>query len=87
MKYARVTVDTNGRITQDSTLTLDDKTVPIPEQVPLGKGDHYSCAAPHRIGRVLVDEFGYKFASDFRDNIIDRKAAGYQLIPVEELME
>ncbi len=69
--YARITTDADGRICDESTLTIDGHTTPIPQRAEFG-----GRMAPRRIIEALAAR-GYQPATNYYDDLINT-AAGYE---------
>lgn len=63
MLLATITVDADGRLTDDSTLIIDGTTHPIPART-----GHAGTLAPARICQAIADA-GYRPATTYYDDL------------------
>lgn len=80
MATARLTTDLHGRLTDESTITVDGRTYPVPARVDSLAGR----LAPARIVQALRDA-GWKPATNYYNDLDKHAADGYTDIAVEPI--
>jgi hypothetical protein len=79
VKYASITTDTGGRLTDDSTLCVDGQTTPVPTRAEVG-----GRFAPRRIVEALAER-GYQPATNYYADLQPHDADGYLNIAIVPL--